>query len=80
MDVPIIVRFDGKPVQIRANLDWTIYQLKQQLYLHCNKRAEDLKIIFAGSEIGNTVLLKVLAEQYIAFYIFTAITFNEKCF
>ena len=59
MDVPIIARIDGKAIQIRANLDWSIYQLKQHLYLHCDKKADDLKIIFAGSEIKNSVLLRV---------------------
>jgi hypothetical protein len=59
MEVPIVVRYDGKAIQVRANLDWSIYQLKQHLFLQCFEKADNLKIIFAGSEIKNSVLLKV---------------------
>lgn len=41
-----------------AQLDWSIYQLKQHLYLHSNKSADDLRIIFAGGELANNVLLR----------------------
>jgi len=58
MDVPIIVRFEGRAIHVRANLDWSIYQLKQHIYLHCFEKAENLKIIFCGSEIKDSVILK----------------------
>ena len=56
--VPLFIRLDGKHIQITAHLDWSIYQLKQHLYIHSDKSADDLRIIFAGCELGNHVLLK----------------------
>lgn len=57
--VPLLVKIDGKTVRIRANINWSVHQLKQQLYLHSNQSVEDLKVVFAGTELSNTVLLKV---------------------
>lgn len=59
MEVPIIVKLDGKSIHVRANSDWSIYQLKQHIYFHCFEKAENLKIIFAGTEVKDSVLLKV---------------------
>ena len=59
MEVPIIIKLDGKSIQVRANPDWSIYQLKQHIFFHCFEKAENLKIIFAGTEVKDSVLLKV---------------------
>lgn len=56
--VPLLVKIDGKTVRIRANINWSVHQLKQHLYLHSNQSVEDLKVVFAGTELSNTVLLK----------------------
>ena len=58
MSVPLFIRLDGRHIQVIAQLDWSIYQLKQHLYLHSNKSADDLRIIFAGGELANNVLLR----------------------
>lgn len=56
--IPLFIRLDGRHIQVTAHLDWSIYQLKQQIYIHSNKSADDLRIIFAGCELGNHILLK----------------------
>jgi len=56
--LPILVRLDGKMVPVNADLNWSIMQLKQYLYLQCNTKPEKLKIVFAGSELSNRLLLK----------------------
>lgn len=58
MDVPLIVKFKERSINVRANPDWSVFQLKQHIYLHCFEKAENLKIIFAGTEVSDNVLLK----------------------
>ena len=57
--LPLFVKLDGKTIRVDVNTDWSILQLKQQLYLHSNKPPHSLKVIFAGSELPNSLLLKV---------------------
>lgn len=63
MDVPLIVKFKERSINVRANPDWSVFQLKQHIYLHCFEKAENLKIIFAGTEVSDNVLLKVWLQD-----------------
>lgn len=56
--LPLFVKLDGETIRVDVNLDWSILQLKQHLYLHSNKHPDTLKVIFAGSELPNALLLK----------------------
>ena len=57
--LPLFIKLDGKTIRVDVNTEWSILQLKQQLYLHSNKPPHSLKVIFAGSELPNSLLLKV---------------------
>ncbi|XP_047124611.1 E3 ubiquitin-protein ligase parkin isoform X1 [Hydra vulgaris] len=56
--IQLFVQIENKTVQISAEESWSILQLKQHLYLYSNTPTEDLRVIFAGTELANSVLLK----------------------
>lgn len=58
--VLINVRFESNHcMQVEAEDDWTVAQVKQQLQVKYNVPAADCRFVFLGRELADDVLIKV---------------------